>query len=115
MGQALLPENEVHGHLRMEACGVKYGQREIPLFDDEGKFSTSQNDGLCSTFSQLFHLLEHVVLALRLVNACVQLFVNNPLQLLTSSSRTGQQSFNSVVPLEPIHHKPVLHGVFCSD
>jgi hypothetical protein len=43
VGQTL-PPKDVNGHLRMEPRGDKYGQSEIPLFDDERKFSAGQND-----------------------------------------------------------------------
>ena len=39
VGKTLPPKNEINGHLRMEPRGVKYGQSEIPLFDDERKFN----------------------------------------------------------------------------
>ena len=36
------------------------------LLDYEGEFGAAQNDALCPALSELFHLLEHILLALAL-------------------------------------------------
>src|SRR5713226_3052952 len=85
------------------------------LLDNEGEFGAAQNDALRSALSELFHLLEHIFLALRLEDTPAQLLLDNSMEFLPSRSGTGHEGFNSVMLLQPVRHKSIFHRVQSSD
>ena len=115
MGQALLPHNEIHRHLRMQGRRIEKRYGDIRRLDDQGEVGRSQNDALCSPLSEFINLLKHIFLGLGLEDTDTQLFLKNSMEFLPSSSGFGYKRFDSVVFLQPIRDESVFHRIKSSD
>src|SRR4029077_1072219 len=92
-------QNEVNGHLSVQACRVERGDLDISLTDDQREFCASQNDSLSAVLPEVLDLIKDIPLGLGFKDTHTEFSLDHPMQLIAYRLRRRHQDLDTVMLL----------------